>query len=354
MIEKGPRPLHIPSIRFIVLYFGTLPDYFDLWMESCRLNNQIDWLVITDDAREFETPPNVVIKKCSFDDCVKKIKSAIDIVPSKFQPYKLCDFRPAFGEIFKEELQGYDFWGHCDLDLICGNIANFLPEDIFKQYSMILFCGHFKLYRNTKEVNNYFRRQLKGLDYNKIYAGCRFQRREGDILDYRNIFASSHGNSFDEWGGINIIYKECGLPMHDNWAVVADIDPWRERFNMVINANTRHQLFAWVNGRIMCYQLLGGEIKSTEYMYMHFQKRTMPRGAFKRGSNFYITPTGFIEMKSSLPSVKDIKSLSRPPLKKWHHTREVRLWVALYKDRLQLLKSKCRQSLKRLTKKICS
>jgi hypothetical protein len=33
-------------------------------------------------------------------------------------PYKICDWKPFYGHIFREYLVAYDFWGHCDMDII--------------------------------------------------------------------------------------------------------------------------------------------------------------------------------------------------------------------------------------------
>ena len=41
-------------------------------------------------------------------------------------PYKLCDYKPAYGYIFPEYTKGYDYWGHCDMtDCIFGNLRKF-------------------------------------------------------------------------------------------------------------------------------------------------------------------------------------------------------------------------------------
>ena len=59
-------------------------------------------------------------------------------------PYKLCDFKPAYGEIFNEFISSFDYWGYCDVDLIWGNIRKFLSNDLLdKEYDKI-----FEKYRN--------------------------------------------------------------------------------------------------------------------------------------------------------------------------------------------------------------
>ena len=52
----------------------------------------------------------------------ERIQRIFDFPISLERPYKLCDYKPSYGEVFKDELAGYDFWGNCDIDLVWGNI----------------------------------------------------------------------------------------------------------------------------------------------------------------------------------------------------------------------------------------
>lgn len=88
---------------------GNLPAHFQLWMESCRRNPSVDFLVFTDDVKVYYM---------SFEQMKELFQKQYDFQLSISAPYKFCDFRPAFGEIFSEYLVGYDYWGHCDVDLV--------------------------------------------------------------------------------------------------------------------------------------------------------------------------------------------------------------------------------------------
>ena len=108
------------SIAFIVPYFGRFPINYQLWLESCRRNPSIDFLIFTDDCTKYEYPKNVKLFHMDFKDIKQKIQKLYNFSLRLENPYKLCDFRPAYGEIFEEFLKGYDYWGHCDIDLIWG------------------------------------------------------------------------------------------------------------------------------------------------------------------------------------------------------------------------------------------
>jgi len=76
-------------------------------------------------------------------------------------PYKVCDFKPAFGKIFWEFINNYDFWGYGDIDLIYGDIRNFITHDLLENYEVIspdfgFLPGHFSIIQNKPELIDLF------------------------------------------------------------------------------------------------------------------------------------------------------------------------------------------------------
>lgn len=99
-------------IKVIIPYFGKFPPYFDFFIESCRCNSEISFLIFTDQISLPNLPDNVIIQTCSFEDIKKLVqnKLALDIKRLKaFSPYKLCDYKPAYGKIFEDYLTDADF-----------------------------------------------------------------------------------------------------------------------------------------------------------------------------------------------------------------------------------------------------
>ncbi len=76
-------------------------------------------------------------------------------------PYKICDFKPAFGLLFEEYLKDCNYWGYCDLDLIFGNVTGFLNKilpdypDIISSYIGFM-SGPISIFRNIPTVNKLF------------------------------------------------------------------------------------------------------------------------------------------------------------------------------------------------------
>jgi hypothetical protein len=69
---------------------------------------------------------------------------------------------PCFGELFAPELEGYDFWGHCDQDTVFGRLDRFLPDELLNACDIWsndpnAICGPFTLYRNIPKVNALWR-----------------------------------------------------------------------------------------------------------------------------------------------------------------------------------------------------
>lgn len=45
--------------------------------------------------------------------------------------------------MFQEYIKDYDFWGHCDADLIFGDIRKFVTDDILNKYDRLGVDGFF-------------------------------------------------------------------------------------------------------------------------------------------------------------------------------------------------------------------
>ncbi len=175
------------------------------------------------------------------------------------QPYKLCDFRPAYGEIFQEYIKGYDFWGHCDNDQIFGDIRHFITDDILDRYDRILFCGHFTLYKNTPEVNQV---------YKKVSP-----------LSYKTVFSSSKNFCFDEAGGTGSYWIRNLNDRLYNEIIFDDINYKRHEFITVHkkehDKGKKNFIYSFEKGKLFRIFEENGNVGKEETMYVHFQKRNL-------------------------------------------------------------------------------
>ena len=174
------------SICYIVPYFGILPENFQIWLLGCKYNPTIDWIIYTDDKRCFDYPKNVKVQYCSFEEMKKRIQSFYDFEVDLSRPWRLALMKPAYGEIFSDDLKGYDFWGYCDIDLMWGDIRKFYTEEILNNFERIGFQGHSTLFPNNIKLN---------LQYRTIIP---------NQINYIDVFSGKLDFSWDE-SGINMI-----------------------------------------------------------------------------------------------------------------------------------------------------
>ena len=277
-------------IGFIIPYFGELPSYFQTFLDTCRTNPGFDWLLFTDDKTAYDYPANVHITEMSFAECRELIQSHFDFTISLGTPHKLCDYKPAYGYIFQGYLAGYDWWGHCDIDMVLGDLQTFLTDDLLTRYDKIYTMGHMTLYRNTPENNRVFLSD---------WQGC---------PRYHEVFTTERGCVFDEWvpGSINNIYLEKGLPMYTA-CECADLDAYHTAFQRIFydleEKNFRldgvdNSIFRWEEGHLwQLYEENGGFVRR-EYAYLHLFKRRMTdsrRPGRKQGAPFYVVPNRFLD-----------------------------------------------------------
>jgi hypothetical protein len=151
------------TIAFVVTYFGKLPFYFPAFQLSCKYNPHVQWLIFTDCVEPDDLPQNITFVNISINDfaelSTQKLGYEICIDPEFL--YKICDFKPAFGIIYEDYLKEYTFWGHCDVDIVWGQINHFIDEIILHDYDIITsrhgrISGHFCLYRNIDKINSIF------------------------------------------------------------------------------------------------------------------------------------------------------------------------------------------------------
>lgn len=161
------------TICILTCWYGPYPWYLPYFIHSSSYNSSIDFYIITDNQHQIlNKPGNVKLIYKTLDEikllATKKLGFKVNID----YPYKLCDFKPAYGFIFSEITKGYDFWGHGDLDVVYGNIRDFMTNEILTSYDIIssrhdYITGSFCLFRNIEKINLLF---MESRDYQKVFT----------------------------------------------------------------------------------------------------------------------------------------------------------------------------------------
>ena len=155
------------SILFIVPYFGKWPMWFPAYLCSCGANPSIDWLFLTDIEPPAKSPANVRFFRTTLAALRESVSARLGFDVQLERGYKFCDLRPAYGHVFAEHAKGYTFWGHCDVDMVWGNIRKFVDDAILAEHDVFSarrgkIAGHCSLFRNIEAVNSLFRTGIEG------------------------------------------------------------------------------------------------------------------------------------------------------------------------------------------------
>jgi len=276
------------KILFLCPYFGKLPEHFHYFLKSCEYNNTINWLIYTDDERYNDVAPrNVIIKNVDFRFIKNRVQNNFDFKISLENPYKLCDFRPAYGDIFNAEIKGYDFWGHCDFDVIFGDIRKFITDDLLENYCKIFPHGCLSIYKNDYKINN-------------AYKYCHINEKHDINISYRDIFSSKDFWGFDEMNGlfdIHKIFKILNFTFYDSSEHLAEID-WRaKRFLLICdNGFVENRVLEWINGKLIDKSIVDGKLTCREYALCHFSSRSFSFNTEKNApmQSFIITPNAIL------------------------------------------------------------
>ncbi len=149
------------SILLIATYLGPLPLWYPAFLASCRSNPTIDWLIVTDEAPTYNVR-NVRHRNIFGEELESLVADRLGArLDLRSNPRKICDLKPAYGRLFSEELACVDYWGHCDLDVVWGDLQGALDAPLQAGADVISLrrhrlAGHMTLFRNRADVNDLF------------------------------------------------------------------------------------------------------------------------------------------------------------------------------------------------------
>jgi hypothetical protein len=172
------------SIVLLTCWYGPYPWYFTYFIHTISFNPTVKFIIITDNRNEIpDKPDNLQIIYHTITDLKDIFEEKLGFAVNIDSPYKLCDFKPAYGYIFQQYINQYDFWGHTDLDIVFGDIRHFVTDDLLQKFEVIscrhdFTAGYFTLYKNTERCNSLFKRSK----------------------DYKLVFTTPQNYWFDEFG----------------------------------------------------------------------------------------------------------------------------------------------------------
>jgi hypothetical protein len=269
------------SILIIIPYFGPFPKQFEFWLQSAHDNPSVDFLLFTD--QELVSRDNVKTVSMPFSQMKNLIQAKFDFPITILSPYKLCDFKSAYGYIFDDYVKDYNFWGFGDLDLVYGAIRHFFTDAILSNFKIISGWGHLTLYENSEFCNNFFQTKLEGFQY------------------YKDSFTEPKNTVFDEYlhGGMSDLFNHLHPNLIYNQRPFDDILVPRLSFNFISVFHplvSKNLIFEYHNGNL--YRIFTNEsnqIVREPTLYAHFQQRKFMKVQTNHKNHYLIIPNSYID-----------------------------------------------------------
>lgn len=305
------------KLCFIIPYFGKLPNYFPLFLKSCKYNPEFNWIIFTDDNRNFEYPSNVQKINMDFGNCKSLIQSKFEIKIDLPKPYKLCDLKPMYGYIFNDYIKDYLYWGYCDIDIILGNLGKYLTTDILTKYDKMFCLGHMTIFRNTPKQNQLFMSPILGKDiYKEILATptiCWFDEEWNNNYNINKIFEQQKQRIYTEDLSFNVSVSYNHF-RRTQYIGKKDAPPYGFKIE-----SEKKALYIWEEGNLYRLYFKNNKIKREDFLYMHLQKRKMHfDSSVLLMKKFKIVPDEFLPIE-----VDNINPSNFNKIKKYGHCNHV-------------------------------
>ena len=244
----------------------------------------------------------------TFEELREKIQLKFDFNIILETPYKLCDFKPAYGYIFEEYIpkEKYMFWGHCDLDTIMGNFNDFITDDILKTYDKIFCLGHMILYKNDYENNRFFMKELKGkFLYKKVFSTmniCWFDETYNGTSNINTIFIENNKKVF---------LNDLSLNFDTNSNNLKRVIYYADNNSYEVE-KYKEALYVWDSGKLYRIFLRDNKLVKENFLYAHFQSRKMKMDMkILKKNSFKILPNRFKPMEDIEINFNNFKKIKK-------------------------------------------
>jgi len=189
------------KILLISIYLGELKQYINFFLNSLKNCLKYDFILLTNDDNvyKYQIPNNLKIIFINISCFNKLVFETMNLsYDFNIKTYKLCDFKPWYGIILNEHTSKYDYWGHCDLDIIFGNI-DLIYDDIFNYDVYTFDDGYGRLYGPLTIYKN-------STNINKLLIDKKSEIK--DLLEHSNIYIIDEIMIFEDLSNNNLkIFK---------------------------------------------------------------------------------------------------------------------------------------------------
>lgn len=276
----------------ILPYFGQFNNYFPIFLKSCGANPTYTWIIFTDNEFNYVCPENVHVIKTTLDEIRSTANRKFGFRVSLESAYKLCDYKPAYGFIFEEYIKDFEYWGHCDCDLIFGNLEKKLTPLLNEDYDKLFAAGHLTIYKNSNDNNRRFMKPFKGRYlYKEAFTTNKIFVFDEDCNGHDNV----HSIFLED--GAKVYEKDLSMNPSISSAkfIRAFYDTSKHDF---VNEPYKKARYYWSNGNVLQVEWNGKVLLTKEFLYIHLQMRKMRVKISLNEKSFEILPDRFIKKKT--------------------------------------------------------
>lgn len=154
----------------------------------------------------------------------KQFEEKVGMRPAIYEnTRKAGDFDPFIGKVFEDQIKGFDYWGHYNLDAVYGRLDRWIPDSFLENLDIFAndpgaICGPFTVYKNTERINKLYeqvptwRRNVRTPDFlgwDERDFNLAVQDR---VLDGRIVMGSGFFQTHDHVSRLHRRHQESELP----------------------------------------------------------------------------------------------------------------------------------------------
>lgn len=269
------------SICIFLCWYGPVPPYYPAWRKTVLKNSSIDFYIFTD-QEAIVSENNIKVTHISFDELRELFQSKFSFQIVLDKPYKLCDYKPAYGYIFREITRKYAYWGYCDMDMVFGDIRKYITNEILDNYLRLFVTGFFNINKSNKQMILLFKNNGKYPEYN-----------------YKEVYSTDDACYFDEFRGME---PKCYRNNIDIFKSSDEVvySQYKQGF---YNSSGESVLLKWEEGKLFECTFSG---KEREILLAHFHDRPM-ECEHALGDTFYMTQNSITNYLPEMTSYTPIQ-----------------------------------------------
>jgi hypothetical protein len=183
-------------MMFTCAYGAENERWVSLFLKSAEMSG-VDYTLFVETLLPLKIPKNVEVRTLPFVQFLTMADKTLfrgelrldETVSNVDDPYsKFQAFAPLLGLIFSDLAEGYDFWGHCGVELLVGNVRKFLTSEVLGSSDVVspLVAGiheGFAVFRNDAGVASVIRASpstsLRALFSSPVLTRCPVRSGQG-------------------------------------------------------------------------------------------------------------------------------------------------------------------------------